>query len=208
MVDFKGMSGKQKAEYIWDYYKLHIIGAFVLIIIAGSFIHSQMTKVDYMFNLTMFGNAIEENKKSDLEKQLTNLLVEPGEKRKQASVDIIPVSNTTSSSNQYMQQFLAKLSVGEIDIVILDKSMFEALAKQNAFSSMDNLGGLDLASIKNEKIESIGSDNKNKVYGISAEDVKVLKDIGYDVKDKVICITVSSKEKAKAVLTLEWLLNK
>ncbi|MGK0466111.1 hypothetical protein [Clostridium sp.] len=63
MVDLKSMSKKKKAEYIWDYYKVHIIGTIAIICIVGSLIHSQLTKIDYVFNLTVIGNVVDVNKK-------------------------------------------------------------------------------------------------------------------------------------------------
>ncbi|MEK6263486.1 MAG: hypothetical protein N2B06_01685 [Clostridium sp.] len=86
MVDLKSMSKKKKAEYIWDYYKLHIIGTLVIISIVGSLIHSQLTKIDYVFNLTMIGNGIDATMKSNLENKLTSVVVKEGEIRKQAIV--------------------------------------------------------------------------------------------------------------------------
>ena len=81
MVDLKNMSKKKKAEYIWEYYKLHIIGVLVIIFIVGSLINSQITKVDYVFNLTMIGNMVDENKRIDFEKQLTSIVIKDGEKK-------------------------------------------------------------------------------------------------------------------------------
>ena len=52
MVDLKGMTKKAKIEYIWDYYKIHIIVTTLVLIGLVSFIHGQITKINYEFNLT------------------------------------------------------------------------------------------------------------------------------------------------------------
>lgn len=210
MVDFKNMSRKEKIEYIWEYYKLYIIGAVILVVIAGSFIHGIVTRVDSIFNVTIIGN-VEEDKRSNFQKQLTNQVVGTGDKKKKASVDLIPVSTNGDMSvipNQYMQQIVAKMSAGELDILILDKSLFNTLAKQDGFARLDSLNGLDLSSIKGEKIEASGGDNNKAVYAISAKDVKIFKDMGIDVQNKVIGIITSSKDKTKSVTVLKWLLSK
>ena len=69
------MSKKEKVEYIWEYYKLHIIGVLAITFMVGSLIYSQITKVDYVFNLTMIGNMVDGNKRTDLEKQLTSMVI-------------------------------------------------------------------------------------------------------------------------------------
>ena len=212
MVDLKGMSKKEKAEYIWEYYKIHIIVTIVTIFIVGTFINSQITKIDYVFNLTMIGNIVDENKSNDLEKQLTKIVVKNGEERKQATVDCISLdgssSDKSSMSNQYMQKFIAQISAGELDVVVLDKNLFESLVKQNIFFKLGSLSQLDLASIKNEKIEAKGKDNNKGVYGISVENTKVFKNMGFDTHNKVIGIISTSKQKSKAILVLKWLLNR
>ena len=209
MIDFKSMRKKEKAEYIWDYYRLHIIGALAAILIIGSLVYSQVTKIDYVFNLTMIGNEIDESKITDLEKQISSLVIKEGEKRKQAIVDIMPSdgsNNVSGLSSQYMQKFIAETSAGEIDVVVLDKSMLETLAKHDEFSRLDNIAQLDLAAIKDEKIEAYGRDNNKAVYAVNAESIKILKDMGFDTRNKVIAIMNSSKQKDKAALVLKRLL--
>lgn len=212
MVDLKSMSNKNKAEYIWDYYKLHIIGVLVIICIVGSVIHSKMTKVDYVFNLTTIGTEVGQAKKTDLEKQLTSIVVKDGDTRKKAVVDVTPGVGSNNQGdimpNEYMQRFIVKMSVGQLDIIFLDKSMLENLAKQDILLKLNNITGFNLDSINNEKIEVSGSDNKKDVYAINVEDSKVFKNLGIDTKNKVIGIISSCKQKDKAILVLERLLNK
>lgn len=211
MNNLKNMCKREKAEYIWEYYKLHLIAALTIVYIVGSSLYIQITKVEYVFNLTLVGSVIDENKKADLQNQLTNLVGKVGDKKKQAYIDVIPLDsagNNEPISNQYMQKLITKLSVGELDIVTLDKNIFKSLVKQDAFLRLDNIEGLDLNSIKNENIEVSASDTNKAVYGISAENIKVFKDMGFDTHNKVIGIVASSKQKDKAVMVFKWLSNK
>lgn len=212
MVDLKGMSKKKKAEYIWEYYKLHIIGVLVLICIIASFIHGQITKVDYVFNLTMLGNTVDTNKLTDLETKLTKVVVKDGDTKKQAIIGNMFLGDSTNSDpsmdSQSMQKFVAQLSVGELDVVILDKGMFESFAKQNMFLRLDNISGFDLTSIKNEKIETNATNNTKAVYAINAKNIKLFKDAGFNTTNKVIGIISTTKQKNNSVLVLKWLLNK
>ena len=110
-------------------------------------------------------------------------------------------------SSLNMQKFIAKISVSELDVVILDKGMFDSFIKQDIFSRLDNINQLDLASIKNGKLEASGSDNNKAVYAVNAEDIKIFKDMGFDTKNMVIGIISSCKQKDKAALVIKWLLN-
>lgn len=211
MVDLKGMSKKKKAEYIWEYYKLHIIGTLAVIAIIISLIHGQITKIDYVFNLTLLGNIVDSNKMTSLEKELTSVVVSDGDPKKQATVGNFSIDSTNGGGDpmagQYMQKFIAQMSVGELDVVILDKDMYESFVKQDMFLKLDNISELDLASIKSEKLEASGSDNIKAVYAINASDIKKIKDIGFDTKNKVIGIIGSCKHIDNATLVLKWLLK-
>jgi len=212
MVDIKSMSNKKKVEYICEYYKLHIIGVLAVIFIVASLIHGQITKIDYVFNLTLIGNNVDENKKNDLESQLGRIVIKEGGQKKQAIIDVIPLEGsskaTASMSSVSTQKFIARVSVGEIDVVILKKSMFESYAKQGMFLGLENIKELNLQGIKNKKIEAVGSDNIKSVYAINAEDIKILKDMGFDTGTLVIGIISSCKQKDKATTVIKWLLNK
>ena len=211
MIDLKGMSKQKKAEYIWEYYKLHIIGTLAVLCIIISIIHSQITKPDYIFNLTMLGNIVDTNKTTNLETQLTKVVVKDGSTRKQARVSTMPLDGKKNAdpqtTGQYMQKFIAEISVGELDVVILNKTLFETFSKGDMFLRLDNISGLNLASLKGEKIYATGSDKKNAVYAIDAKDIVMFKDMGFDTKDKVIGIIGSTKQKYNSILVLKWLLK-
>ncbi|MBU3184630.1 hypothetical protein [Clostridium estertheticum] len=212
MVDLKGMSKHKKAEYIWEYYKFHIIGALAAICIIISIIHSQITKPDYVFNLTMISNIADTNKVTNLESLLTKVVVKDGSTRKKAIVSSMPIDTSKNANlqttSQYMQKLTAEVSVGELDVIILDKTMFESFAKQDMFLRLDNISELNLDSLKGEKIHAIGSDKKNDVYAIDAKDITLLKKLGFDLKNKVIGIVGSTKQKYNSILVLKYLLSK
>ena len=147
MLDLKGMSRQKKAEYIWEYYKLHIIGALAALCIIVSIIHGQITKPDYVFTLTMLSSIVDTDKTNNLEKQLTKFIVKDGSTRKQARVGTMPLDGSKITdpqiTNQYMQKFIAEISVGELDVVVLNKTMFEKFAKGDMFLRLDNISGLN-----------------------------------------------------------------
>jgi len=46
------MTGKEKRKYIWEYYKLHIIGTIAAVLLIGSMAHSILTQVDSHLHIT------------------------------------------------------------------------------------------------------------------------------------------------------------
>jgi hypothetical protein len=203
MVDLKKMSRKEKIEYIWDNYKIHIIAMLIAILALSSFIYSYVTKVEYVFNLTILCNDMDENSRANLEKQITNYVTPKGEKRKQAVVEVMPITDTGDSSPmtaQYMQKFMVKLAAGEIDLLIFDKSMLETYTKQEALIKLDDI-------VNDKPVQGV-SDNTKGLYAVEADNIKILKDVGFNTKDKLVGITSSGKQKEKTVSVLKWMINK
>jgi hypothetical protein len=206
MVDLKSMSRKEKIEYIWDYYKLHIISVIVVIAVIASFIHGQLTKIDYVVNVTIIGNAISESKKEEAEKKFTSLVIKEGEQRKQALIDVI-ATDKSELSYEMMQKFVVRIAAGEIDVVILDKGFFDSFVKQDMFIPLESISQINLSDIKQSKIEASGSTNNKAVYAIGVEGNKELEAMGYDTKNKVLGIMASSKNKDNGIKVFNDILD-
>ena len=205
MVDLKGMSKKAKIEYIWDYYKIHIIVTTIVLIGVISFIHGQITKTNYEFNLTIIGSSLEQDKADKFEKSLTPVVIKNASAKQSAQIDIMAISNLTSgkeaTSAQYMQKFVAELSANVIDLLILSKTDYEVFLKQGAFIKLDNVEVL-----KDKKLEETPKGTEKGVYGIKIDGNKKLTSFGVNTKDMVLCIPASTKQKSKAFLAIKWFL--
>lgn len=211
MVDLKGMTKKNKIQYIWDYYKIHIIVTIVVLIGMISFIHGQITKINYEFNLTIIGSALETDKIEKFEKTLTPIVIKNPGVKQSAQVDLMAVASLTggkeATSSQYMQKFVAELSANVMDLLILNKSDYDAFQKQGAFLKLDNIQGLDLSALKDDKLERATDNAEKGVYGINIQDNKLLVGFGINTQNSVLCIPSSTKQKDKAILAIKWILG-
>jgi len=206
MVDLKGMTKKAKVEYIWDYYKIHIIVTTLVLIGLVSFIHGQITKINYEFNLTIIGSSLEQDKSDKFEKTLTPIVIKNPSAKQSAQIDIMAISSLTggkeATSAQYMQKFVAELSANVIDLLILNKTDYEVFLKQGAFIKLD-----DVEVLKDKKLEETLEGGEKGVYGINIDGNKKLTSFGVNTKDMVLCIPASTKQKPKAFLAIKWILE-
>lgn len=207
MVDLKNMSRKEKMEYIWDYYKIHIIGSIVVIALIASFIHGQATKIEYVANLTIIGGVTNEDKLEQTEQNLTRLIVKNGQDRQQVLIDAIPITDVNNPEPQLIQKFTVKLAAQEIDVMVLDKTMFDDLVKKGTFLKLGDIKDINLSSIKEDKIEGVNEENKKGIYGVSAENIKAFKDMGLNTNNKVLCILNSTTHKDSAVSMFKWIIE-
>ena len=64
-TDFKALSNKAKVQYIWDYYRLHIIVGVAAVLIIGSVIHHFVTYREPLLNVIMINTSSGEATSSD-----------------------------------------------------------------------------------------------------------------------------------------------
>lgn len=197
----KDMTTKEKAGYVWDYYKLHITAIAALLIFIFSVAHSQLTKPQYVFDFTYMGSNLEDSEVNNFEDQLTNLVVNSTDKRKRTLVEILPINNANDISSgmnpQLIQKLFAQIASGDIDIIVLDKTNFDALVNSGAFAKLDEIKELGI-----EK-EASGSG----VYYVDVQNNEVLKKAGFDTENKVMCMVASSKRVHQSVLAFKWILS-
>lgn len=200
MSTIKDLTFKKKIEYIWDYYRWHIIITVAAILIISSTVYSSLHSTKYVFNVSLLGysNSADSNNITKFQNDVTNLVVDSSKReREEAIVESYGYKNPTDSFENlepnYVQKFTVKMAAGEIDMLILNSKDFERFKEQGALVKLDD--------IKDLKTDSL-------VYGVSAKDSKILKNIGFGTEDKVITIAINSKNKDKAIKVLKWLMER
>ncbi|AST58776.1 ABC transporter substrate-binding protein [Thermoanaerobacterium thermosaccharolyticum] len=207
----KDMTFKEKVEYIWDYYKIHIIVGVVVIAIIVSFVNSIINNKDYVFDFSLIGTSINFDKEMSFQSTVTKELLGSDKGKKQALVEFYML--TKGSDGKYkldptsVQKLMVKISAQEVNVIALDKDNFNALAKQGAFMNLDFIKELDLSGFKTERLPS-SKDVKAGTYGIDLnKGNKYLDEIGYDYHDKVIAIVSNSQNKDLSIKFLKWILD-
>lgn len=204
-VDLMGMPFKKRVEYIWDYYKLYIIGTLAVIFFVGSFIYGQVTKINCAFNITFTVNAIHDDNMSTLEDELTKLIVNPDEKRTEAMISVIPVSESTGidagTNMQMMQKFTVQVAASEIDLLVIDKLDIDGMVSQGLLLNLNEVSGLNV----NGDLLIKAADGKD--YGISLANSGVLKAMDFNTENMVLAVCASSKRLESAPKVIEWFLK-
>lgn len=205
------MTTKEKIDYIWDYYKIHIIaGAFILILLI-SFINNAINNKVYIFDFTMIGTKLNFDKQKEFEDAITKELIgnNPGKKRALTEIYLLsPVNDNKLQLDPPSQQKLTvKLASSSVDVMILDKGNFNNFAKNGIFLNLDKLKGLDL---NNFEVENMPKTDKITagIYGVDVnKDIPQLDKVGFDYKGKIIAIVSNSKHKDLSVKFINWLFD-
>lgn len=209
---FKNMTTKEKMEYIWDYYKVYIIAGIIVIYLFGAFTSSILNRKEYILNIALIGKFADFDKLNEFSKEVTKELIGDPSGRKQASTDFYRLVENQNGNFTLdpasTQKLMARMGAQDIDVMVLDKSNFEILAKQGAFLRLDDIKELNLSGLNVAKVGENSSEVKAGIYGIYIErDNKYLQNLGYDYDDKIIAIMSNAQHKDLAIKFVKWLLN-
>jgi hypothetical protein len=206
----KGMTGKEKAQYIWEYYKLHMMITIIVIGFIGSYAYYAAGNKSAEFNITIIGGYIEQGKIEALQNKITAELITDKKNKREIIVDFLGGNGQQLDLNTQMK-LSTSVAAKEIDILILDKKHFEFFANQGAFMKLSGIPVItqlnipDSNLIKYQPKNSNGkTDGKEDIYGINVEDMPILKDLGYDTKDNVLCVLSNTKRLNKVENFLKW----
>ena len=119
------MTGKEKADYIFTYYKIHIIVIIALIIAISWFIHHAMTYVDYeFFGMVINGESVNEEREQEITEYLGINMVDTT--FNDASFQI-PASWMKYDATSTQQDYgLNSDGTAQVSIYYVDKSNFNS----------------------------------------------------------------------------------
>ena len=144
---FSELSGKKKAEFIWDYYKWWFIVGIAAIILLGVFIHDyrENSKPDYLY-VEMLNTYLSADPSNSLYEDFV----------KEANIDLtkehLTIGTETTLSDElydttmiaFQQRLVANYASGELDVVIGPKKIIEGPANWDCYANFDDIIPQDL----------------------------------------------------------------
>jgi hypothetical protein len=185
------MSPKERISYIWEYYKFHIMGSIGAIILLISLISSIGDKKEAYLNMTILGKGIDSEGIVQVQEQLTNKLVKDKEKE-EVFVETLTYdpSSQDEISRAGIQKMTAQITTGSIDLLIVDKELFEEITSlEKSLLALNEIKAIDKSDF--ELVYSKTSDEN--FFGIGTSDIKLLDSLGLD-ENKVLCVPSNTKK--------------
>lgn len=205
---FKAMNNKQKAEYIWEYYRFHILGTILGIFLIGQIIHfATQPKPNYDTHLIVTAMMTLDTEKVEADENYFH-------EQFNADIYYIPadwsvMDQTTIVNDQMM---MLKMQVREADILAMSQGRFDKYMNIEAFDPFMPLEEVpELASIleahKDQLITSKGiEDGKEHVYGIKIEKSNAFQGANI-IEPLIISFVDPPKNLEKAIEVLNYLLQ-
>lgn len=188
------MDRQQKIQYLKDYYLLPAVGVILLIAVAVSLIwHVSRPRTENLLYAAVIDESLDEKKLAQVTADMSNLLGADG-KRKTV----------------------------QIDVVILDRELFEEYAGYGYFESLDEVTEEDLEKKYGESYQYAAGYKEDdefsfedhetgqgevKPYGISLSGDNRFTEMSEYIKDPVFAVAVGTKNPENALKFLEYLME-
>ena len=190
-------------ENIWYYYKLPILigGAIVaLVIYMFATAPPQRTAV---LNVVLVGSGISQERLTHLEQQATAALAPDPGHEEIAITPLVPTGPLAGNSAATIK-LLALLSTQSVDVLIMDRQDFAALAARHVFL---NLGSLAAFAPVSARWWPGGATRGSPAYGVTLGGHTRWSDVSAAAGDTVAGIVAATPHRATAIRFVQWLLQ-
>jgi len=189
----KEMNFKQKREYIWEYYKVHIIILIILLIAVGSIINTVFInppKQNYLY-IAWLTQQEGINHTELLENALEPFVEDP--ERQTVTVASYATTGNDQMDMVLYTRFFGRLQSGDIDIYLLNGETISDLTYD------------DLASPIRETLGNFPTDPSGFAVPLSGS--SILAEIGIRSDDLFLAVPVSAQNIDRIIKILEVLLQ-
>lgn len=205
----KEMTFKGKFEYIWEYYKLHMIGTLIFILFAGSIGNSIYMNIKYEDILTcaIINNPISEEHRDymplgfaeyyGLDEESETLLFDDS-----FYIDLDTHSESVMASTQ---KYAAMVAAKSIDTTIADLSFFENHADEGTFYDLSTLLPEDLYAQVEEYIYYAKDEEGNeKPFGLNLSSSHFVKGAGLYLNPPILSVVINSQHPDVAIEFIKY----
>ena len=207
-IKLKEMTMKKRCSYFWDYYRYHVIGACLILVLMGTVIREVANQSTILLNVVISEMINERTDVTELEQQLTQIVKSEAEENETIRIYAYPFNNIESSFSDltqvYLEKFVAQVAISELYVFILEENDFSYFYEQGLFKPLDEL----LQEVEGMDSSDYLLADEDHVYAIRLDGNKLLEDKGIETKNKVVTVLSNSLRQEESADLILALLNK
>ncbi|RCW74762.1 hypothetical protein [Saliterribacillus persicus] len=182
----KTMHFKEAVDYIWEYYKIHIMGIIFGLFVIGSILSAVLKENEPQFNVTIVG-AVSYEVVEPFQTQINEEYFEEYE----VAVDNISHRGGTLANQSYeqVQKLVAKMSTGMIDVFIGNEDFAKDILEQEGIVPLNTV--MDESLLEGTTTYDLDT---GEVYAVNANDFDVFDD--YEAfEDMILFVPATAENK-------------
>ncbi|OJF94740.1 hypothetical protein [Alkalibacterium sp. 20] len=171
-------TAKEKVEYLWGYYRWHVIISVVALFFVGYLFVDWMNRPITVFHVTVLAPEVLQQEAPDLTSDLNELLKPEGRNETAYA--------TFTAHGRTADRFVAQITAAEYDVILMNQRDFEE------YAANDNMMAFRLSGLSEE--DYYQPDNYDEPIGIDSSQLAVFD--GYETtKDLVVMIPGNTKRR-------------
>ncbi|GGJ09644.1 hypothetical protein GCM10010885_18440 [Alicyclobacillus cellulosilyticus] len=137
-MTFADLTFREKVEYIWMYYKYHILIGLMILIGVVYTVVTVTARVPAALNVLVISGSVPATASDPLSRAATAALIPPG-RRAAVEVQCLPVAGRLTDPENYaaVMKLMAMVAAHDVDVVVTDRQDFAQLAKQGMFVDLN-----------------------------------------------------------------------
>ena len=200
------MTLKEKIEYIWEYYKLHIIGGILVIFVAGSIINGILhPPLPPYIGVGFYEIYLGEDFDAEFARAVSDAL--GVETERELEYPHFFISGEDPSAQMVIaQKLMAMLSTNELDLLITDNEAFYGFAYESYFMPLSEIGA---AAPEEQLVYCESAETPGELaYGIRLTESALLDSLGIRGDALTIGVIINTARKTNALDVINLLLEK
>lgn len=211
------MNRQQKIQYLKDYYLFPAIGILILLAIVISLIwHLVKPRTENLLYVAVMNESLDEKKLETAVEDMQVLLGADGKKK------TVQIDDSFYLRDGGLDKLQVYLHSQQVDVVILDKELFEEYAGYGYFESLDEVTDEDLSEKYGEAYQNAAGYRENdeisfeddetgrgevKPYGISLFGDNRFTEMSEYIKEPVFAVAAGTKNPENALEFLDYLMD-
>lgn len=175
---------KEKLDYLWGYYRVHVIVALIGLVFGIFLLVDWINRPVTYFHLTVLAPQVDFDEEEILSEEMQNLLNPQGQNE--------AVYASFTPHGEMAERFVAQLSAGEYDVILMDEGAFNEYA---SFGTMEEFRVVEI-----DEDEHYQPDEYNNPMAINSSALPVLDDY-VTTADMYLMIPQNSNRKE---ITIEF----
>lgn len=158
----KNMSKREKFEYIWEYYHIHIISGIIILVITFSFLNTLVFNppADTYAGVVLFNQYMDIAIADEISNEFNNTYIAEDLNQQFNLTSLITTTDDVQVSMANQQKFTLMLATQEIDVLITTKESFEELKNQQIFLNLETVFSKEELSKFNTMEHNISPDGE------------------------------------------------
>ncbi|MDO4622247.1 MAG: hypothetical protein Q4B22_04765 [Eubacteriales bacterium] len=210
----KDWSSKQKLQYIWDYYKLPLFAAVILLYVLGSLFYGRLTRKE----IVLYTALINVEPSSALVQQLTDhyladeisgdsAATSRASRQEVYLYQNLFLSAADNADPQYTaasrMKILAAIDAEELDVIVTSREVMDAFAEKEYLYDLTELVDADVRS-NQSTLYRYDSASSDRILGLHISEDSILEPSRYD-QDLYVGILVNTPRIEQASAYLKYL---